>query len=220
MADPIVETAEAAQSKILTLGGRFFSYVFHPLFIPLYVSIYLVFYYPYAFAGYDNSQKLLRLLHIFVITTFFPAITVFLLWRLQFAASIYLKTQKERIIPYVASVTYFFWAFYVSKNLPGTPDMMTFFFLGIFLTASAGLMANNYFKISMHALGVGGATGFLILLGLVSPYPMGLAIAVATIVTGIICTSRLLVSDHSPFEIYAGLLVAFCCQAVACYFIM
>ena len=97
------------------------------------------------------------MLSVFVITAFFPALTVFLLWRLGFSTSIYLRTQKERIVPYISSIIYFFWAFYVSKNLPGSPPVMTFFFLGIFLTMSLAVMANNYFKISMHAMAVGGA---------------------------------------------------------------
>jgi hypothetical protein len=157
---------------------------------------------------------------VFVITAFFPAITVFLLWRLQFAESIYLRTQKERIIPFVASIIYFFWAFWVSRNLPGTPPAMTFFFLGVFLSTSAALMANNYFKISLHGLGVGGAVAFMILLGMVTSEPMGKIISLTTIITGMVATSRLIVSDHHPMEVYWGLIVGGVCQLVAFYFIM
>ena len=208
------------QPQILKLLGRLFSYVFHPLFIPLYVAAYLIYLHPYSFSVFDSKQKFIRLLSVFVITVFFPAITVFLLWRLQFARSIFLRTQKERIIPYVASIIYFFWAFYVARNLEGTPAALVSFFLGIFLCASAALMANNYFKISMHALAAGGAATYMILLGITSGQPMGIPIAIATIVTGITCTSRLIVSDHHPFEIYSGLIIAAISQLVACFFIM
>lgn len=208
------------QPQILKLLGRFFSYLFHPLFIPLYVAAYLIYLHPYSFSILDSHQKFIRLLSVFVITAFFPAFTVFLLWRLQFSETIFLKTQKERIIPYVASIIYFFWAFYVARNLVGTPAVMVSFFLGTFLCASAALMANNYFKISMHALAVGGAATYMILLGIVSAEPMGLPIAITTLVTGIVCTSRLVVSDHHPMEIYWGLLLGALSQLVACYFIL
>jgi hypothetical protein len=209
-----------SQPLYLKVLGRFFSYLFHPLFITIYVSAYLIYLHPYSFAVFDQKQKALRLISIFVITAFFPALTVFLLWRLGFAQSIFLRTQKERIIPYVSSIIYFFWAFYVSKNLQGTPDTMTFFFLGIFLATSAALMANNYFKISMHAVAVGGAAAFMMLLGIVSHEPIGLPIAVATIVCGLVCTSRFLISDHTPYELYSGLIIGAMCQAIGCYFIM
>jgi len=208
------------QPAYLRALARFFSYVFHPLFIAVYVSAYLIYVHPYSFAVLGEKQKLLRLISLFVITVFFPAVTVFLLWRLQFANSIFLRTQKERIIPYVASIIYFFWAFFVTRNLPGTPVIMSFFFLGSFLSVSAALMANNYFKISMHSLAVGGAMMYMILLGLFSGEPMGIPIAAATIITGIVCTSRFIVSDHYPFEIYWGLVVGAASQVVAYYFIM
>lgn len=208
------------QPQLLRLFARFFSYLFHPLFIPLYVAAYLIYLHPYSFAIFDPKQKFIRLLFVFVITVFFPAITVFLLWRLKFSESIFLRTQKERIIPYVASIIYFFWAFFVTRNLPGTPVIMVSFFLGTFLCASAALMANSYFKISMHALAVGGAVTYLILLGVISGEPMGLPIAAATLLTGIVCTSRLIVSDHHPMEIYWGLILGALSQAVASYFIM
>src|SRR3954463_15015449 len=88
------------QPRALKLFAAFFSYLFHPLFISVYVAAYLIYLHPYAFAVFDPRQKFLRLLSVFVITVFFPAFTVFLLWRLQFAESVQLRSQKERIIPY------------------------------------------------------------------------------------------------------------------------
>jgi len=208
------------QSKPLKVGAQVLSYVFHPLFIPVYISAYLIFVHPYAFAVFSYPQKILRLVSVILITAFFPAFTVFLLWRLKFADSIYLRTQKERIIPYVASIIYFFWAFYVSKNLQGTPQKMTAFFLGIFLATSAALLTNNYFKISMHALGVSGAATFMILVGLVSGEPMGVPIAIAMLIAGAVCTARFIVSDHKPFEVYWGIVLAALAQIFACYVII
>jgi len=208
------------QPKVLRLFAKVISYVFHPLFIPLYVTAYLIYVHPYLFAAFDSKQKFLRLLSVFVITAFFPALTVFLLWRLQFSQSIYLRTQKERIIPFVASIIYFFWAFWVAKNLEGTPEPMIFFFLGVFLSTSGALMANNYFKISLHALGVGGAAAFMILLGMSTSESMGIAISITTIIAGLVCTARLIVSDHHPAEIYWGIIIAALAQFVAYYIIM
>ncbi len=208
------------QPKVLRIISKIISYVFHPLFIPVYVTAYLIYVHPYLFAAYDDKQKFLRLLSVFVITVFFPAITVFLLWRLKFAETIYLNTQKERIIPFVASIIYFFWAFWVARNLEGTPSPMVFFFLGVFLSASAALMANNYFKISLHGLGVGGAVAFMILLGTLTPEPMGIVISITTIIAGLVCTARLIVSDHHPMEVYSGVIIAVLTQFIAFWVIM
>ncbi len=72
----------------------------------------------------------------------------------------------------------------------------------------------------MHAIGVGGSAAFMILLGMVNAETGGLPLAIAVSVAGIVCTSRLLVSDHHPMEIYWGLFLGITSQVVACYFIM
>jgi len=197
--------APIAQPAWLRSAAKVISVVFHPLFIPIYIAAYLVYGHAYSFAALDDKQKLIRLVSIFVITAFFPAITVFLLWRLKFAQSIMLRTQKERIIPYVSSTIYFFWAFYVSKNIPGSSPYLTSLFLGIFLSTSAALMANNYFKISMHALGVAGGAAFMILTALHSAESMGHPVAIAPIVSVILYTNRLSAPDINQHEVMTAL---------------
>lgn len=204
----------------LKLAARILSYLFHPLFIPVYISAYLIYSYPYSFAALQPEQKLLRFISLFIITCFFPAVTVFLLWRLKFAESIMLRTQKERIIPYVACIIYYWWAFYVSRTLPGSPGILTYFLLGLFLSVSVALMANNYFKISMHGLGVGGAVAYFMLLATVSTEHIGPALALVTVLGGMVCTARLIISDHHPMEVYSGVFVGALCQLVGFWVVM
>ncbi len=60
---------------------------------------------------------MLVLLRVIGTSVFLPFMTVVLLKGLGFIDSIRLETQKERIIPYVACITFFFWSYYVSKKL-------------------------------------------------------------------------------------------------------
>lgn len=208
------------QPSWLRFIAKIISYIFHPLFIPTYICAYLIFQHPYTFPSLDEGGKIIKLISLIVITAFFPAFTVFLLWRLKFAESIFLRTRQERIIPYVATIIYFFWAWWVNKNQMGNPPTLVFFLLGLFLAASAGSMANNYFKISMHAIGVGGGLAFMVLLGAISNVAIGLPISIATIITGAVLTSRFIVSDHRSSDIYSGLFIGALCQVVACYVVM
>ena len=47
---------------------------------------------------------------------FFPLISVLLLRAVGFIDSLFLRTQKDRIIPYIASGIFFFWAYTVFKQ--------------------------------------------------------------------------------------------------------
>ena len=94
-------------NKLLLFIAKIISYIFHPLFIPTYVFWFLISVFPYEFPGIEVYQLKLRVFSVFWMTAFFPAISVFLLWRLKFVDSIFLKTQKERIIPFFITMFFF-----------------------------------------------------------------------------------------------------------------
>lgn len=198
-------------------GARTLSFIFHPLFIPFYLSMFLLYVNPYAFAGMDDKTKLFRAISVFMLTAFFPAFTVFLLWRLKFISSIFLRTQKERIIPYVAAMFFYFWLWYVSRKLPGNPSSFVWLTLGVFLSSIAALMANSYCKISMHAIAMGNLFLFFLLLGFGGDATLS-DVATAIFTAGVILSARFFVSDHTAFEVYFGFLLGILCQFIAAWF--
>lgn len=202
---------------IIKLLANFFSYFFHPLFIPLYAVWFLVFVHPSYFVGYGPKEKVWILVRVCYTMVFFPLLTVLLLKGLGFIDSIFLKTQRDRIIPYIASGIFFFWAYLVFRNQPEIPSVLTSFTFAVFLSSSAALMANIYFKISMHAIGMGGLLGLCLVIMQQNTMLMTVPLSIAFFATGIVCTSRIIVSSHTPKEIYSGLLLGFICQLVAAF---
>ena len=194
------------------------SYIFHPLFIPVYVTWLLVRVQFYVFSGFDEWNKTVVLIQSFVWYTFFPIVSTLLLKRLDFISSIQLKTQKDRIIPYIVCGIFYFWGWYVSHNLPDYPHEIVSFELAIFLASSLGLIINSYLKLSMHAIAVGLMATFVMMLGLSGAVNFGLYISIVLLVSGLVCTARLITSDHTPIEIYAGLFVGIISQLVAFLF--
>jgi hypothetical protein len=134
---------------------------------------------------------------------------------LKFSESIQLKTQKERIIPYAATMFFSFWAWNVFRNLSYSPKLFIEFLLGVFITLMIGWMANIFYKISMHAMGVGGMLAFVIRVSMEGEGSSGQYIAVAALITGLTLSARLTVSDHSNKDIYSGLLLGALAQYLA-----
>jgi hypothetical protein len=196
------------------------SYLFHPLFIPTYIFLFLMKAFPYEFADITEWQLKMRLFGVFWFTAFFPAFAVFLLWRLKFSNSIFLRTQKERIVPYVISMFFYWWMYYLSRNFPDQPIVLRFFFMGIFIATVFGLIINNYFKISLHGMGVGGACTAIVLFSLYYHLSFGGIISICILLGGLVCSSRFIVSDHTNKEVYTGLAVGIGCQLLAYWFIM
>lgn len=200
---------------LLRILAHFFSYVFHPVLIPTYVAAFLLYVHPLAFAGYGEQRKFFALVAVFFSSSFLPAFSVFLMWRLKFITSIFLRTQRERIIPYAAAIIFYFWIWYVFRNQHETPKFFVQFLLGSFLSVCGAWMWNIRLKVSMHSTAMGGMVMFFLLQILTNQEVTGQYFAIALLIAGIVCTSRFLVSDHSRQEIYLGLFTGVASQLIA-----
>ena len=190
---------------VLRAAATLLSYIFHPVFVPVYIIAFLLFIQPFLFVGFDIRQKILVLIQSILMFTFFPLVSVGLLKALKFISSVKLKDRKDRIIPFIICNIWYFWLWYVWRNLPNIPAEMVVFAMSVFLASSIGLLFNIYMKISMHAIAIGTAIAFLIGLSFQYDIRFGLYLSIAMLIGGAVCTSRLILNDHYPVEIYWGL---------------
>lgn len=194
--------------------AKVISVVFHPLFIPVYITAFVLYQTP-VFPGFAPADKGLLLLRFLVMYTLFPLVTVLLAKGLGFVESIYLRNPKDRIIPYVACGLYYFWMWYVLRNQPEFPREMVSLALAIFLASSGGLILNSYLKVSMHAISLGVMITFIYSLALTVDASFGFWLSIATLITGLVSTARLINSDHHPVEVYMGLVIGILGQMIA-----
>jgi hypothetical protein len=195
-----------------------FSYLFHPLFISTYVMAFLIFAHPIAFSGFDHLTRVFRIITIISCNVFFPLFSVFLMWRLQlFVTSIYLRSEKERIVPYIIAMIFYWWTWILYKNLPDTPAIAIHFLAGSFLALVGAFLCNIYFKISIHTTALGNALMFFFLFTFTDSYASGLYLSIVVGITGLVATSRLLVGSHSNFEVWAGLFIGMLAQLIGWY---
>ena len=200
---------------VLKHTANFFSYLFHPIFIPIYAIAFLVFIHPSYFTGFSEQRKIMTVVISTVNLVLFPLLSVALLRAVGFIDSIFLRTRKDRIIPYMACGIFFFWAYTVFNKQSMYPPILSSFVLGVFLASSAALIANIYFKISMHAIGVGGLIGLSVVIFNSNTMLMTWPLAASLLIAGIVCTARFLVSNHTQKDIYIGLALGLAAQLAA-----
>jgi len=205
---------------VLRYTGQFLSYIVHPLFIPTYFMLYLMRVLPFEFVGITEWQLTLRLFSVFWLTAFFPAFAVFLMWRLKLSDSIFLRTQKERIIPYVITMFFYWWMYYLSRNFTDQPIALKFFYFGIFIATAIGLIVNNFIKVSLHTMGVGGLLTAVMIVGFHYPIDNAIWALMAVLITALVVSARMLVSDHTRQELIAGLLIGFLTQVMAYFWVI
>ncbi len=207
------------QPAFLRVIAKIISFVFHPLFIPVYLIWFYVKSQPYLFSSFSPQERWFLILRFAVMYTMFPLFTILLLKALGFVKSIYLKTQQDRIIPYIICMVYYWWMWYVLHNQHEFPNQIVMLALAIFLVSIAGLMANIIMKVSMHSMAAGTGITFIMLIALSQDINYTVYVSFALLITGIICTARLIASDHTPREVYTGLAIGVISQIVAYWFV-
>jgi hypothetical protein len=208
-------TVSSPFSKPLISGAKIISFLLHPLFVGVLMMFYITYMHPTIFIAVSEKGRFYKFLTFVVNNVMFPVLVVLLLKGLGFTKSIILDTQKERIIPYVASIIFFFNSYNTFRNQPDSPEILTDMCQGIFLSVCLALVLNNFSKISMHAIGIGGMLGLAIVIIFTNQAYAIWPLTVAILLTGLVCTARLIVSDHSKEDLVLGLLIGIGTQIFA-----
>jgi len=190
--------------KALTIIANIISYVFHPVFMPVILMGVLYLLSPVTFAGIDVNRLGQWVFIMAFLTVFFPLFTLFLLKKLDFIESIQLKTAKDRIIPLIATMIFYFWANMVFGSIAGVPMLLHLITISAFWGVIVLFMVNIFFKVSMHTAGAGSMLGLLLVIAISSPVNMLLPFFAVLVVAGCIGTSRRVLGAHGTGEIWLG----------------
>jgi membrane-associated phospholipid phosphatase len=88
-----------------------------------------------------------------------------------------------------------------------------YFFVGLLIaTFSTLLLLFTKIKVSIHLMGMGSVLIYLIGLSIHFEVNITFAIALFTLMTGLVATSRLYMKAHNKVELLLGFLVGFCSQ--------
>ena len=204
-------------SPALRVGAKIISFIFHPLFVPLYIAWFLI-HELRLFNDRTDWQRTVIFIQFFIYYTFFPMMTTLLSKALGFVQSVYLRTQKDRILPYIVCEIFYFWGWYVFKNVH-FPKEVVMFALGVFLACSLVLILNSFMKISMHTLSLGVVCAFLLLASAMSSFVFGIYISIGFFVAGLTATARLIDSNHTQREIYFGFFAGAIAEVIAFFFV-
>lgn len=195
------------------------SYLLHPLFVPVVVAWIILYLHPINILLTDAPIRLRLLFMVLINTVLFPGVFMALLWGLKFVPNLYLATRKERIIPLTVSIIFYFWAYYVSRNLEATPTALHQWLLGVFIASCGAMFTNIFLKISLHTIAAGGVLMFFLLqLFQDIHWPMWWLAPIA-LLAGLVGTARLVRNAHTSGEVYAGYLCGAVCQVAAAWIV-
>ncbi len=217
---PVVPPPVPHSSKPLRTLANIVSYIFHPIFMPTIMAIALYLLSPVAFKSLTPEILKFRLGTVVLLTVFFPLFSVVLMKKLDFIQSIHMRDPKDRIIPLITIMIFYFWVQQVFSNLKDSPAIIKILMLGAFWGIILLFLVSIFFKVSMHATAAGGMVGILTVLLFTSQVNMLAPLLVSLVLAGIIGSARLILGEHRPPEIWVGYVLGFVVQMAAWAYVM
>lgn len=181
------------------------SIVFHPVFVPVLVFSFLMAFAPELSYGLEQKQRVLWVITVAYTTILFPLLTTFLLWRLGFIESMFMHHIKERYVPLIACMLFYFWVFWLFHKQFQAHAIIQTFLLCLFLNTMFTFLMTIFNKVSMHAAAWGGVCSFGVLLVFNSVHGSVWFLVASILIGGLVLSSRLLLEAHVKREVYAGL---------------
>ena len=188
--------------------AKIISIIFHPLLMPTY-GLLVIFNSP-SFVNYSLSFdfKLYLVLYVFFYCFVTPVFVTLFLWKRRIVSSLSLPLRKERMIPYILSIVMTSVVLF-SLGKKGIPHVMFLFIQGVLIAVILSFLINFFWKISAHAVGIGGLIGCLIALHIKLHADMLVFISAAILIAGLIFSTSLYLIAHGGLQIAAGLALGF-----------
>jgi hypothetical protein len=205
------------QPKALRILASIISYICHPVFFPLVMAYVIYKLAPAGFVGLPPKQLGLWFLSIGITAVFFPLFSILLMKPLGFISSYHLPTAKERTIPLMTTMIFYFWVSHVFNSMPGAPAPLALkvLLLGNFWGIIALFIINIFTKVSLHTGTAGGMIGVILVLMITSNINLVVPLLVSIVIAGVIGSSRLILGAHQRGDVWVGYIIGILVQLFA-----
>ncbi|HLP21218.1 MAG TPA: hypothetical protein VK174_12990 [Chitinophagales bacterium] len=203
----------------MRIPAKIVSVVFHPLLFPTYGLLLLLSTNPNRFGQFGDKLHIVWFIIIFTLTFLFPTIWLLMMKKLEMIDSFNLETTNERIVPLIATATFYLWTTWMFKSnvhlkIP-TDKLIFLMMLGSCFTIFLALCTNIFMKISLHTLGAGNLLGLLLPVLRISTFDLRGVFIAFILLAGLIGASRMILKAHTQREVLVGYLVGFTGQFIA-----
>jgi len=210
--------------------AKLLSLLFHPLFVVTYLLLLLFAVNPYLFSIQDAKGQGLVLISVLFLSVLFPLVVIIMLRFLGFIESLELKDRMERIGPLIGTGLFYMWLYINIYQNPAIPRAFSLVVLGSTIGLFLAFFMNNFSKVSLHAVGMGGFVTAILLIRFLFSYdyfilglgPVGtykihpdLLVYGSIIIAGLVGSSRLYLNAHSRDQVMGGFLIGVIAQIIA-----
>lgn len=187
--------------------ARIVSIVLHPLFMTTYGVCLLFLYTDFRFIFGEQFFRFIA--PVFFLSCVIPASSIYFLKRAGVVSDYDLKDKSQRFLPFIIALICYTLLFYYFFKVGLYIWFLATLAAPVFLLI-IGTVVTPFWKISAHALGIGGLIGstMSICYNVKSLNPYILFI-ILFILAGCLGVSRLMLKRHTPAQVYVGFITGF-----------
>ena len=200
------------KEKNIILAARVMSMLFTPFYLPI-VGLIALFTFSYmALLPWDYKLEVLLLVYFF--TVLIPTILIHLYRRYQGWNLIELGAKERRLIPYIISLLCYFSCYYIMSVLQ-IPHFMARILMAALIIQVLCAVINIWWKISTHSAAIGGVAGALMAFSFLFMFNPTWWLCLVFIIGGMVGTSRMILRQHTLWQVVAGFLLGMACAFLA-----
>lgn len=214
---PIVWKQSPADEKNRTyfwivLIAQVVSTIFSPFYLPV-LAFVILFMFSYL-NMLPPSTKVFMTLVVYFFTVLLPHLNIFIYRKLKGWTRHQLSRRERRYVPYVLSILSYATLLYL-LYLFHMPRFTLGIIAGALVIQVVCALVNSSFKVSTHAAASGGVIGAILAFSLIFGFDPTPWLCIAVIVSGLVCTSRLILRQHTlqdlGWGVVIGLVSGFAC---------
>jgi hypothetical protein len=193
--------------------AKVISYALHPLIMPTLGMIILFQINSYLALVMPPTARWMLYGVIFFNTFLIPLLVSVILLRKGHIKSLHMDTIQERKVPLLVTAFCYTFTYYLLNKVPLSPIIYVSL-MGAILALVIHVVVNLGWKISAHMTGFGGLVGTVFGMAFRLHQELTIFICALFIIGGVLASCRLLITNHTPSQIYWGFLNGFLCQVV------
>ena len=181
------------------------SVVFHPLLLPTYLFGFILFYMPSPMLSLTMMGRWIMLGMLFITTFVIPGLGAYTMVRTGQLDSVEMNRREQRGLPLLFTGLCYALTAYLLHRESGFNSV--FFIVMVIIAASVfyTFVVSLFWKISAHAVGMGGGLGLLLILNRMVPDAMMMVpLALVLLLSGAVISARLSLHRHTPAQVYTG----------------
>ena len=185
--------------------SKIISFIFHPIFIPTY-SVFLLFMLVPYFSDFTTISQKKQIIELSVIfTLLLPILSILVLKKIKVIDSLSMENKEERRWPLLFTIGWNYMLFNLLVTIQAH-YLIIRLILGAMLILFIAIIISNFWKISLHMLGIGGLVGVFCALNFLLGGYISL-IVILLFFSGLVGYSRINENAHNLNQIYCGFII-------------